>query len=348
MDGKNYLEILQNISRTFNATLAADEILHSIVASSVDAMDLKGACLFLCDERTEEFVPVAHEGLSDQYYRDGLTPVSKVIASLAGATYFYSKDVTTDERLDGHEAKKTEGIVSLLGVPVMVAERLIGVLAAYTAKAREFSPEAIDFLTALAEQGAMAIEHARLVTQLREKTKLFLELAANLNSSLDVKKILHCLSDDIAGFMNVKGASVLLLDETEKNLQFIASSGLSEEYTTRGGGLTVEESVAETLAGHTIMIEDVAGDERVEHKAEKEKEGIVSILSVPIKTQDKVIGALRLYAGTRRRFSEDEIMLMTAVAHLGGLAIKNASMYLLLEKDMVDMKEELWSHRSWF
>ncbi len=348
MDGNDYFKTLHRISRTFNATQDTDEILNQIVADAVDTMDLKGACIFLSDEESGEFVPVTQRGLSKRYCKEGLTKGYKVIPSLLEGDHFYSRDATNDPRLDCHEAKKKEGIVSLLGLPVTVEERLLGVLACYTAEPRQFSAEEIEFLTALSEQGAMALERARLVNELREKTKLFSELAATINSSLDVKKILHCLSADIAEFMNMKGVSVLLLDEASGSLEFVVSYGLSEEYTARREKLTVEESLAETLEGHTIVIEDVASDDRVEYKDEKTREGIVSLLSVPIKTKDKVIGALRLYSGTARHFSDDEIMLMSALAHIGGMAIQNASMYLMLEREMKDIKNELWSHRSWF
>ena len=96
------------------------------------------------------------------------------------------------------------------------------------------------------------------------------------------------------------------------------------------------------------MITDVQTDPRVQHKKEKDREGIVSILSAPMKTNEKVIGAMRFYSGIRREFTEDEIMLVTALAYLGGMAIRNASLYTLLEEDMKDLKEDVWIYRSWF
>jgi GAF domain-containing protein len=69
---------------------------------------------------------------------------------------------------------------------------------------------------------------------------------------------------------------------------------------------------------------------------------------VPIKEKEDVIGVLRLYSDVPREFTEDEIKLATIIAHQGGLAIQNASMYLRLKEDIKDMKEDMWSHRSWF
>ena len=65
---------------------------------------------------------------------------------------------------------------------------------------------------------------------------------------------------------------------------------------------------------------------------EKEEEGITSILCVPIKAQEDVIGVLRSYSGVPRDFAREEILLAAAIAHQGGLAIRNASLYLMLKR----------------
>ena len=49
-----------------------------------------------------------------------------------------------------------------------------------------------------------------------------------------------------------------------------------------------------------------------------------------------------------RVFTEDEIKLATAIANQGGLAIHNASLYLMLKEDIKDLRDDIWSHRLWF
>ena len=167
----------------------------------------------------------------------------------------------------------------------------------------------------------MAVEQVRLLELVKKNTGLILDLAVNINSSLNMKQILHILSAEIAEALKAKASSILLLDEDKKTLEYVASYGLSETYLDRGP-LAIDRSVEESLAGRTVAIEDVQSDPRVLHKSEKQREGIVSMLSVPIKTKEKVIGVLRLYSDSSREFSEDEVMLVTAMAYLGGLAIR--------------------------
>ena len=346
MTKNDYFRIFCKVSRAFGTTLDKDEILNLIVESVIDIMKGKAACLWLVDEATNESAAVAQKGLSKKYFQLQINP-EKIASVVRKEGYLHARDATTDNRLNYHEAKKAEGIASMLIVPVKVKDKLIGVLSLYTSDTRDFSKDEIQFLTALAEQGGMAIENARLFEKVMENTRLFHDLAANINSTLDVKKILQILSADVAKALGVKASAVLLIDKEKQTLELMASYGLSEKYLDRGP-LSVEKSMSDTLKGKPVVIKDAASDKRVQYSKEKEEEGIVSILSVPIMAKEEVIGALRLYSGVAREFKEDEVMLVTALALQGGLAIQNASMYLVLEQDMKDLKDDLWSHRSWF
>ncbi len=343
----NFFSAICNVSRAFGSTIQKDQLLDLVVNSAVETMNVKSALLFLYDEEIEQFRAVAKKGLSDTYAKKGLTKPMKLVPTMEKEGHFFSYDCTTDNRLDGHDEKRAEGVASLLVVPVMTQGKLIGGLALFTVSPRNFSQPEIDFASALAEQGGMAIEHARLIEKIRHNTGLFLDLAVNINSSLNIKQVLHALTSTVAESLKVKAASVLLIDEETKRLECVASHGLSETYLNRGP-LYIEGSIQETLVGMPVLIRDVSSDPRVKHKEEKKKEGIVALLSVPIKTKEKVIGALRLYTSAPREFDDDEIRLLTALANLGGIAIQNASLYLMLESDMKDLKEEVWSHRVYF
>jgi len=346
-DRDDYFKTILKVCKAFGTTLDRDEILNLIVQSAVEKMKSKAACLWLVDEETKAFTPVAEKGLSEKYLHSGPLNIEKIATIVQKEGYLHALDATTDPRLEQHETKRAEGIASMLIVPVKVKGKFIGVLSLYTSKQQEFSKNEIEFLTALAEQGGMAIEHARLVEKIRENTKLFFDLATNINSTLDLKTLFQILTSDIAKALGVKAASILLIHEEKRTLERVASSGLSETYLQRGA-LSVEKSITETLEGRPVVIKDATTDERIQYKKEKKKEGIVSILSVPITTKEKVIGVLRLYSRVERDFTEDEIMLVTSLANLGGLAIQNASMYLMLQDEMKDLKKDIWSHRSYF
>ena len=345
---QSYLKTIMKISDAFGTTRDMDALLQLIVDSAVETMKAKAACLFLANKEQEIFQAVAQRGLSADYLHAGYGHAEQITPLLKKDGYIYYQDAATDPRLENRDRKKAEGIGSIIVVPALVKGEMVGVLTIYTAKKREFSNEEIELLQLLAARGGWAIENNRLVDQLRTNTRLFLNLAANIAASLDIKSILQTLTREVAKALGVKAASIRLLNDERTVLQLVASYGLSDKYLQKGP-ISAEKSIAEALNGKPVAIEDAFTDKGVQYKDEKKAEGIVSILCVPIKAkEDDVIGVLRLYSATKRTFTEDEIELVTALAYQGGLAIQNASLYLMLQNDLRDMKEATWTYKCWF
>jgi len=345
----DYFKVMCDLTRAFGTARNRKELLDLIFHRAIDTLQGKAACLYLVEPGKEELVPVAQTGLSESYFRSRKSRLArKIVPLVLKKGFFFSPDAAADSRLEFPDAKKAEGIAGILAVPVMVKGHNIGVFCLFTAAPREFSEEERKFLVFLAQQGGGVMEHARLIDQLRNETKLLFDLAVNLSGSLDVREILRAMSTDIAVALGVKGASIRLLDEEQKTLELMASYGLSEKYLQKGP-VSARKSIVQALNGQKpVVIQNAATDPRVQYRKMNKEEGIVTILAVPIKTKEKVIGVLRLYSGVPRDFTQDETMLVTALAYLGGLAIQNASLYLLCQSDMENLKEELWSHRSWF
>jgi GAF domain-containing protein len=343
----NYFKSICKVSRAFGTTFSKSKLLDLIVTSAIETMDAKAACLFLADDEEDVFIPVAQKGLSDRYLHAQPLHAKKIVGAILKGGHLAIRDATEDPRVENHEMKKAEGIASILDVPVIVKDKTIGILALYTAKPRDFSEDEVDFLTALAEHGGRAIEQARLLERIRNNSTLFLDLAANINSSLDIKKILHNMTADICEALGMKGVLIRLLNKQSGNLDLVASYGLSEEFLNKGP-VSAQSSLSKMLKDGTIDIQDVETEHSLQYRDAVRKEGIVSMLVVPIKIKDEVIGIMRLCSGVKRVYPDDLIMLVSALAQTGGLAIQNAAMYLALQNDLRDLKEDIWSHRSWF
>lgn len=347
---EGYFRALSKLSIEMGATEDKDKMLHLIVSAAVETMKAKAAVIFLRDEDTEDFInntAAAQVGLSDKYIHAGTAHAIKISPQLLKDGYMYFRDAITDKRLKNHKAKKAEGIGSIISVPVMDKGRMLGILSLYTKDIRKFTKDEIDFLSILAEQGGFAIENANLIRKLRNQSQIFLDLATSISSSLDVKKILQAMTQELVKSLRIKAASVRLLDEEKLTVKLVASFGLSEKYLNKGP-VAADKNVAKALKGDTIYIKDISADPGIQYRKEKEAEGIVSMLYVPIKSHDKIIGVLNIYSGRSREFTEDEIMLVTALAYQGGLAISNASLYMMLQEDIKDLKDNIWSHKCWF
>ena len=174
--------------------------------------------------------------------------------------------------------------------------------------------------------------------------KLFRDVCKVINSSLDLKEVLMQITENIVKLLNIKACTIFLLDKTRNKLDVSASHGLSEAYL-RKGPLDADKSIAETLGGQIVLILDMSNDTRVQYPEEAKREGIVSVLSVPISVKGQIIGVLRLYTSEQRNFSDDEYELISGLADMGGIAIDNARMYDHLKAEHDNLIDE--THR-WF
>ncbi|MBF0376562.1 MAG: GAF domain-containing protein [Desulfamplus sp.] len=343
----DYFDIFCKISRAFGTAATQNELLHLIVDSAIESMDAKAACLFLSDEKSDFFIPVAQKGLSEHYFHASPLKAMQIVKAIEKDGYLLFKDATTDPRLEHHEAKKAEGIASLISLPVRTKNRTIGILSIYTATQRDFSEREIAFLCALADQGGIAIHNNRLLTRLEKNSTLFLELASSINSTLEIEEILKNMTEEVSDTFNMKGVAIRLLNEDTQVLQLVACHGLSDEFVQKVGTINTNTSLR-ALKGETVIINDTDTDDRVQFREEMKKEGIKSMIVTPIMARDQAIGVLRLYSGEQREFPNDLLMMVEALGHQGGLAIQNASMYLKLQEDKKNLEQDVWSHRSWF
>ncbi|QTA88729.1 GAF domain-containing protein [Desulfonema magnum] len=339
--------LFHDLASSMNSSFDIKKILHILTADIAEAFGMKGVNIRLLNKNTGVLELAASYGLSEEFLSKGPVSADKSVAQTLNGETVIIRDAKTDERIQYKEAMKKEGIASMLCVPIKSRDEVIGMMRLYSGVERKFPDDVIILVEAVAAQGGIAIENALLVNRMRMNTELFHDLAVNINSTLDVKKIMHIMSADIAETLGVKASSVRLLDEEKKTLELVASYGLSEAYLNKGP-LFAEKGISEALRNRVVVVRDVATDEGVQYRKEKKAEGIVSILSVPINARDDVIGVMRFYSDVPREFTEADVMLTTAMAHQGGLAIQNASMYLMLQEDKKNLEEEIWSHKSWF
>ena len=156
--------------------------------------------------------------------------------------------------------------------------------------------------------------------------KLFYETAQTILSSTSLQATLDTLVERSVAALRVKGGSLRLVNEQTHQLEQVASCGLSDVYLNKGA-LSSDHSVPEVLSGKVVCIPDAYDDPRIQYRDELRREGINTMLSLPLEASDKAIGVLRLYSAERREFSAEEIELVAALAELGGLAIANARLY---------------------
>lgn len=327
---KIYLESYQNICKAISSSISLDEVLKLVVTNVVKVMNVKASLLRLLNKEKNQLELAAYHGLSQSYADKG--PVeydASVDDALAGkAVSVY--DITADTNAKYRKEAEKEGIRSILSIPMRFKDDVIGVLRMYTSEPVEYSEEDLKFAAAIAEQAAIAIMNAQIfektVSKERKYLNVFQDITKAVSSTLDVNKILDMIVNKIPEVLNLKAATIRLLDETGGKLKLVASHGLSEKYLNRGP-VDTEENIKEALNENPIAIHDVSTDHRISYGKEAEEEGIKSILTLPIIARGKVIGVIRLLSGWPRNFTTGEIAFASSLAEQCGTAIENARMY---------------------
>jgi signal transduction protein with GAF and PtsI domain len=152
------------IARSVNSTLSLNDVLQMITENAISTLGMRASSIRLLDKDRRTLEVRAASGLSSSYLAKGPVEVDKSPLDqecLAGKCITMS-DISTDARLQYPEEIREEGIRSMLTVPLKIRGRSIGVLRIYASKPHDFSEPEIEFLTALASFGAIAIENARL------------------------------------------------------------------------------------------------------------------------------------------------------------------------------------------
>lgn len=162
--------------------------------------------------------------------------------------------------------------------------------------------------------------------------KLFREVCSKINESLELNKILTLIAENAVTMLNAKGCTIYLLDRLDKTLKVGSSFGLSDAYINKGP-VDADKSIMASLKGETVVVPNATDSPLIQYPEEAQKEGIATILSIPLSVKQNVIGVLRLYTADRRTFEEIEMEFASGLADISAIAIENARMYSHLESD---------------
>ncbi len=167
------------------------------------------------------------------------------------------------------------------------------------------------------------------------------EVARTVNSTLNADEVLSKIVKAATEATDAKGCSVMLLDDEKKHLVHSASYGLSDQYLHKGE-ILADRSLADALKGEPVAISDISNDRRIQYRAEAEKEGIGSMLCVPLAVRGVVTGVIRVYWPRKEDFSANTVKLLAAIANLSAIAIDNSHMHDSLRKAYDACRQELW------
>ncbi|MFC2027404.1 ATP-binding protein [Chloroflexota bacterium] len=172
--------------------------------------------------------------------------------------------------------------------------------------------------------------------------KALYEIASEVDSAAAVESELTALVESTTKTIGVKGCSVMLLTEDHKKLVRMADYGLSKSYIKKGIA-ELDSVTAEALKGKPVVVKDATTDPRVQYQSQAKREGIVSMITLPLVLKGRVAGILRAYSDHPTEFAVPDIAFLSSVANLSATAISKDQMYRTMEQyyqDILDSKIE--------
>ena len=338
------VDVLHRISESISSTLNLEAVLRHIVEVVVEATKGDACLLYLLSDNQEELV-----------LRASKNPHPKLIGRITiglgeGITGWVARERThvvvpsnasDDPRFKFFHDLPEDRYQAFVSVPILAKKEVIGVINVQHKRPRRYQPDEIALLSTIANQVGGAIENARLYAEMRRKViqvDTLSQVSETVVSNRLIDDVLQLIVTMTAQMMGSKICSIMLLDQANKELKIVATQSLSEHYR-RKPHLKLGESVSgrAVLERRPIIVSDVTRDRHYMYPEMARKEGLCSLLSVPMLVRDKAVGVINSYTSVPHPFSQEEVKLMQAIANQAAIAMDHAT---LLEKSF-EMQEAL-------
>lgn len=335
LDPSEELNLLHKITHIIGSTLELKPMLQEIV-SLVTSVTKADACFLYLREQSSLVLSASK------------TPHPGEVGSLrlsmgegiTGWVAQHKKPLAIPEKAhDDHRFKFFQNLPedryeAFLSVPILIRDSVTGVINVQHRKPHKHDERTMTLLATIARQIGGAIENARLYEETKRRAQAIQTLSAvshTVASNRYPEEVLQLIVSMTASLLGSKICSVMLLDDEKQELKIAATQSLSEAYRNKPS-IKVSQSISgqAVLQKKPIVVRDVRKDKQFSFPDIAAAEGLVSLLSVPMLSKDKVIGVINTYTAHEHEFSKEDISVLQSVANQCASAIEQTR--LLTEK----------------
>jgi sigma-B regulation protein RsbU (phosphoserine phosphatase) len=331
--------LLLEVADVVNTTLDLDTTLRRVAELVRKVIDYEIFGILLLNEKTQELYFRFQVGYAREIAERMRIKVGEGVTGIAAQRReaILVDDVSTDRRY----ISAVPNVRSELAVPLIIKNRLIGVIDIESPQPNHFTEEHKRLLTLIASRMAVGIENARLYTRTTRQARtlvLLNEIARELTSILNVDELLKRIAELLSRLIDYQIFSILLLDATGEKLQHRFSQRFQENIQLKHE-IPLGRGVVGYAAQHkeAVLVPDVNKDPRyIKTNPETRSE-----LAVPLVYKDKVIGVLDLEHTRRGFFTDDHKRTVTTLAAQVAIAIENAQLYEQIARQEKRLERDL-------
>lgn len=338
------VDVLHRISESISNTLDLEAVLKHIVEVVVEVTKADACLLYLLSDGRDELI-----------LRASKNPHPKLIGRITiglgeGITGWVARERTRvvipssasdDPRFKFFHNLPEDRYQAFVSVPIMAKKEVVGVINVQHKRPKRYRPDELALLSTIANQVGGAIENARLYDQMRRKAlqlETLSQVSETVASNRLIEDMLQLIVTMTAQMMNSKICSIMLLDEPSGELRIVATQSLSEQYR-RKPNLRIGQSISGRAVQERrpIIVADVMKEPEYMYPDMARKEGLCSLLCVPMMMRDKAVGVINSYTSVPHAFTSEEVKLLQAIANQAAIAIEHTT---LMEKSF-EMQEAL-------
>ncbi|MGB2894867.1 MAG: GAF domain-containing protein [Anaerolineales bacterium] len=332
---RQFASTLQEIARTISSSLDPNSVFEQVLEQLRRVIEYDSASIFLVND--DHLQPVAAFGFGD--IQEVLShPLRIGEGGLAIEVFNAGKMmVITDVQqelawLDREGLKESRMIRGWIGAPLIVRDRVVGVLNVDSHRVGAYSQKDAELVSAFADQAATAVANAQLYGEIQKRVQLMTaltETARSVTASLDLDEVLQRITERTIDSLEVEAVSLALLDEKTGELEFRVASGRGAERIV-GLRLMKGQGLAGWVVDHreAVFVSDVQSDPRFDPQVD-ELIGFTTrvMASVPIQVQENTIGVIEAINPRGDHLAPEQIELLRGIADLAGTAIVRAQLF---------------------
>ncbi|HEX9747255.1 MAG TPA: GAF domain-containing protein [Methylomirabilota bacterium] len=332
------MRVMAELGRVLVSTLDEARVLDIVATQAHESLGMLDIAIWLQEAEGGAMRLAAGQGPFSGPLAERAQPLNAdegvVGRALTERAPVWTADVLNDPRIELRPESRRWieeiGGRSILAVP-LVREHLAGALVVYRPVGQSFSSREVEYLSAFANQIAVALENARLYRALdvrAARLRSLARLAHIVSSSLDMDEVLRAIAEAAGELIAVPLASFWVANEAARTLEFrTASAPMADDLPSKT--LAFGENAVGWVALHrrTLEIPDLAQDPRFKFGEWAASHGLRSLLAVPILLQDTLLGVLVLSGRGPIRLGPDDQQLLESFVAQAGVAIRNAGLY---------------------
>lgn len=329
--GQQLLRAFRRVGDVLAAGLDQERTFQLVADLAADQVRAAGCVILLLDEAGGELMPVASRGLPIDVARGDCKPgwgcISwEVVRERAPRLV---ADLTSVEGPCWMGRAEASHLRSYLGVPLMLRDKPIGALSVLGSKPGQFTESDVEVLLSFSRQVAIAIENARLFSALERRVRELAgleEISRSIASLTNLEETCRELTESVAQLLQVEKCALLELEEGGELIPQLPAFGFAPE--------ELAECKLRVEKGHDLLSGPVCPIWPVGSATAPSSDGRGSrALLVPLRAQDRPIGAILAVRDTGVGFSEDDARLLTILAGNAAAIFQNALLYQRVERE---------------